>query len=125
MEELSSNQISGLFHYTDKDGWNSIRSQLTWRFLASQPKHRDRPSGAYFTDIKPTPKNLPTLHKRIRIPKIKQEYVFWFIGEDGLAQLLEGRGRDRHIYFSPVDYEVVKDRQRYGDATLSISGAFA
>ncbi|MGO8898849.1 MAG: HYD1 signature containing ADP-ribosyltransferase family protein [Isosphaeraceae bacterium] len=102
-----------LFHYTDKDGWNAIRSQQTWCFKASQPVDPNRPAGAYFTDIEPDALNLRTLHKRIRVPKSKQEYVFSFVGNDGLKQLNGGRGRDRRIYFSPVDYDVIEERQRY------------
>jgi hypothetical protein len=68
--------------------------------------------------------NLRTLYKRIRVPKLKQQYVFWFVGADGLTQLNEGRGRDRRIYFSPVDYDVVPERQKYGAATAQLSEAF-
>jgi hypothetical protein len=77
----------------------------------------NRPKGAYFTDIEPTAANLRTLYKRIRVPKAKQQYVFWFVGIDGLTQLNGGRGRDKHIYFSPVDYEVAEGRQGRGDLT--------
>jgi hypothetical protein len=104
--------MHNLFHYTDVDGWNGIRSQPVWRFKASKPKDPARPVGAYFTDIEPTATNLRTLHKKIRVPKVKQAYVFWFLGTDGLSQLNGGRGRDRRIFFSPVDYNVMKDRQR-------------
>lgn len=103
-----------MFHYTDKDGWNAIRSQQTWCFKASKPVDPKRPAGAYFTDIEPSDSNLRTLYKRIRIPKSKQEYVFSFVGDDGLEQLNGGRGRDRRIFFSPVDYDVIEERQRYG-----------
>lgn len=105
-----------IFHYTDKDAWNSIRSQSTWSFKASQPKDPSRPLGAYFTDIEPSLANLRTLYKRIRVPKAKQEYIFWFIGTGGLRQLNNGLGRDRRIYFSPVDYLVTPDRQKIADA---------
>lgn len=106
-----------IFHYTDKNGWNAIRSQKTWRFTASQPKDPDRPFGVYFTDIEPSEENLRTLHKRLRIPKIKQDYVFWFTGIDGLTQLFGGRARDKRIYFSAVHYEVAEPRQKHGDKT--------
>jgi hypothetical protein len=112
--------VLNIFHYTDKDGWNAVRAQKAWRFEASQPKDPDRPVGAYFTDIEPSEENLRTLHKRIRVPKIKQEYVFWFVETEGLTQLFGGRGRDKRIYFSPVDYEVVEDRQKYADKTESL-----
>lgn len=112
------------FHYTDQDGWNAIRSQKEWPFKASQPKAPDRPAGAYFTDIEPTEQNLRTLHKRIRVPKVKQEFVFWFVGREGLSQLFGGRGRDKRIYFSPVDYHVPEARQRHGDKTEHLLGDF-
>ena len=80
------------FHYTDKDGWNAIRSQAVWRFAASKPRDPARPVGAYFTDVQPTPMTLRTLYKKIRVPKVKQAYVFWFVGSDGLSQLNGGRG---------------------------------
>src|SRR5579859_4979576 len=100
-----------LFHYTDKDGWNGIRSQDIWRFEAKKPKDPDRPIGAYFTDIAPTEENLRTLHKKIRVPKVKQAFIFWFLETTGLLQHNGGRGRDKRIYYSPTDYEVEEDRQ--------------
>jgi hypothetical protein len=122
--ESRSGEFMNVFHYTDKDGWNAIRSQVVWRFLASQPLAKDRPVGAYFTMIEPTPQNLRTLHKRIRVPKVKQEFVFWFVGAHGLEQLNGGRGRDRWILYSPVDYEVDKERQRGAHAAESVMGDF-
>ena len=110
-----------IFHYTDKDGWNAIRSQTAWRFRSNQPKDPDRPKGAYFTDIEPTEANLRTLYKRLRVPKAKQEYVFWFVGTDGLSQLNDRRGRDKRIFFSPVDYEVAEERQKYAGLTEPLS----
>jgi len=105
-----------IFRYTDKDGWNAIRSQPVWRFSAIQPRDPHRPPGAYFTDIEPTETNLRTLFKRIRVPKAEQEYVFWFLGADGLTQLNGGRGRDKRIFYSPEDYGVVQERQQHGGA---------
>jgi len=103
------------FHYTDKKGWNAIRSQLEWKLLAIQPKHSERPVGASFTNIEPTRQNLKTLCKRLRIPKAKQEYVFWFTERTGLIQHNDGHGRDKFIFYSPVEYHVEKGRQKYGD----------
>jgi hypothetical protein len=114
-----------VFHYTDKDGWNAIRSQPTWRFKAYQPKAPDRPEGAYFTDIEPSEANLRTLCKRLRIPKAKREYVFWFVGTDGLERLNDGHGRDQRIFFSPIDYEVTEGRQKDADLTESLSEKFS
>jgi len=111
----------GLFHYTDRDGWNGIRAQSDWRFRASRPASPDRPTGVYFTDLEPSPDNLRTLCKRLRIPRVKREYVFWFTGTAGLMQLNDGRGRDRYIYFSPTDYEVAPHRQRFEGSTDTLS----
>jgi HYD1 signature containing ADP-ribosyltransferase len=104
-----------MFHYTDKSGWNAVRSQAVWRFKISKPKDPDRPEGAYFTDLEPSKTNLRVLYKKIRVPKEKQEFVFWFDGQDALTRLNGGTGRDKRILFSPVDYLVSEDRQRYGD----------
>jgi hypothetical protein len=109
----------GVFHYTDKKGFDVIRSQPRWKFKASQPRSPDRPFGVYFTTLEPTEANLRVLHKKLRVPKTKQEYVFHFIGTAGLGQLNEGRGRDRYILFSPQDYEVDRDRQRFMGPTAS------
>jgi hypothetical protein len=117
--------MSNVFHYTDTSGWNAIRAHPSWRFKAGQPKDPDRPLGAYFTDIEPTETNLRTLHKRIRVPRFKQEYVFWFVGSDGLSHLNGGRGRDKWIYFSPIDYVVdAGERQKHKDATSLLLGTF-
>jgi hypothetical protein len=44
-----------MFHYTDKQGYDGIRSQPTWKFIAHQPPG-EHPKGAYFTDLdKSTP----------------------------------------------------------------------
>lgn len=112
------------FHYTDKQGWNGIRSQKEWPFKARQPEDPKRPVGAYFTDIEPTEESLRTLHKRIRVPKVKQDYVFWFVGREDLIQLFGGRGRDKRIFFSPRDYYVAEARQRHGDKTEELLGEF-
>lgn len=113
-----------MFHYTDKDGWNAVRSQVVWRFKINSPRDPQRPCGAYFTDIEPTAANLRTLYKRIRVPKVKQQYVFWFDAEYGLVQLNGGRGRDKRIWFSPVDYDVDESRQRYEGPTDDLSDSF-
>jgi len=113
-----------MFHYTDKAGWNAIRSQVAWLFKISQPKDPDRPHGAYFTDIEPSTANLRVLHKKIRVPREKQEYLFWFTGDEGLTQLNNGTGRDKRIFYSAIDYQVAKERQRYGDVTQSLSEEF-
>ncbi len=112
------------FHHSDRTGWNAVRAQKAWCFKANQPKHSSRPVGAYFTDIEPTEANLRTLYKRIRVPKVKQHYVFWFLDIVGLEQLNGGRGRDRHIFVSRVDYNVDESRQKYAGETADIMEQF-
>lgn len=112
--------MTNVYHYTDKDGWNAIRAQTTWSFKASRPETPDRPLGACFTDIELSAETLRTLHKRLRIPKVKREYVFWFVGTDGLTWLLGGRGRDKRIFHSPIDYYVVEARQKYQGKTEAL-----
>jgi hypothetical protein len=121
---LSESLVANTFRYTNKDGWNAVRSQPTWRFKASQPKDPDRPMGAYFTDMEPTATNIRLIHKHIRVPRSKQQYIFWFIGTEGLFQLNEGRGRDRRILFSRVDYSVTTDRQWHGGLTEQLIEVF-
>ena len=97
-----------VFHYTDKDGWNGIRSQVDWIFKASTPPG-DHETGAYFTQYAPT---TPKLEKKLLLPKDKREYVFHFIGLEGLIPGKVGRRR-RRIFISLVDYRVERTRQRY------------
>jgi hypothetical protein len=116
--------VANIFHYTDRAGWNAVRAQSVWRFKASQPKDPNRPVGAYFTDIEPTAENLRTLYKRIRVPKVKQEYVFWFFDAVGLEQLNDGRGRDKCIFFSRGSYDVPEERQKYAGTTDGVMEGF-
>ena len=109
-----------MFHYTDKSGWNAIKSQPIWRFKATRPKDPDRPVGAYFTDLEPSKSNLRLLHQKIRVPVVKQEYVFSFLGSEGLVQLNGGTGRDKRIFYSEDDYLVSNEeypRQLYHGPT--------
>lgn len=114
-----------MFHYTDKSGWNAIRSQIDWLFKANQPSAPDRPKGAYFTDIEPSDQNFRVLYKKLRVPREKQEYVFQFTGTDGLTQLNNGTGRDKRIFFSAIDYEVAANRQQYNGETSRLSKEFS
>ena len=74
-----------MFHYTNTKGYNSIRSQPTWIFTASQPPG-DHPKGAYFTNLPPGSVNLG---KRIfvRGSREKLEFVFCFSGGEDLKPL--------------------------------------
>jgi len=95
------------FHYTNKKAYHAVVSQPTWVFKAAQPPlPREHPFGAYFTDL---PIDTPKLALRLRIPKRKIEYFFAFEDAGDLHRITGGRGE--HIFYSPVDYAVVEDRQ--------------
>jgi len=94
-----------LFHYTDDDGFKAIRAHPTWVFKAAQPPG-DHPRGAYFTTLRPDAANLA---KRLRIPKAKIAFVFYFSNGSDLKPLEGGRGA--FIFYSPDDYAVERNRQ--------------
>jgi len=91
-----------MLHYTNQDGWNSIRSQVNWSFRAQKPPG-DHPLGAYFTTLPPNTRNLL---KKLRIPRSKSEFVFCFRHSIELIRLDGGRGE--YVWYSPDDYEVEK-----------------
>lgn len=94
-----------MFHYTDDDGFKAIRAHPLWVFRATQPPG-DHPRGAYFTTLRPDAANLS---KRLRIPKAKITFVFYFSDGSDLKPLQGGRGA--FIFYSPDDYSVEKSRQ--------------
>jgi hypothetical protein len=96
-----------LFHYTNAKGFNSIRSQPTWLFMALQPPG-DHPKGAYFTTLPPGTINLG---KRlfVRGCRDKLDFVFHFSGDEGLRPIPGDRGK--WIQYSTDDYLVTQDRQ--------------
>jgi hypothetical protein len=94
-----------LNHYTDKKGFNAIRSQPTWLFKAAQPPG-DHPFGAYFT---PLPETTPLLARRLRISREKVAYIFSFHDSGDLKKLRGDRGEIS--YYSPKDYSVEPPRQ--------------
>jgi hypothetical protein len=87
-------------HYTDQAGFNAIRALKPWVFRASQPPG-DHPFGAYFTTLAP---DTPNLARRLRIPRMKTEFVFTFADVGDLKPLHGGRGE--FIFYSPRDYSV-------------------
>jgi hypothetical protein len=99
-----------IFHYTDRDGFNSIRAAIDWRFKAHQPPPGDTnpPRACYFTTRGPETKNLS---QKLRVPKRKLEYVFVFEEAGDLTPLRGNRG-EWILYFAE-DYVVRRDRQRY------------
>lgn len=94
-----------LFHYTDQGGYNAIRAQAVWRFIASQPPG-EHPFGAYFTTLGRGTKNLT---QRLRIPKSKVRFFFEFVDLGDLIPLPGARGR--FIFYSPGDYDIDPSRQ--------------
>ncbi len=98
-----------MYHYTTDVGFKAIRSQVEWKFKAAKPPG-PHPYGAYFTPLRPDAADLCT---KLLIPKVKTEYVFEFSGDEGLEKLDNGKGRGRHISYSPVDYLVSDARQKY------------
>jgi hypothetical protein len=97
-----------MHHYTNKAGWNAIRSAPVWLFRAADPPPEEQPSGAYFTTLPPS---TPKLARRLGIPAAKVAWVFEF--EDA-GDLLPLRGpRGRFILYSPIDHPVAPERQRY------------
>jgi hypothetical protein len=92
-------------HFTSRTGYDGIRSQIVWKFLASQPPGR-HPRGAYFTTLGPEEKKLA---QRLRIPREKVAYYFSFAGDDGLLPIEGGRGK--YVFYSPDDYSVPPVRQ--------------
>lgn len=97
--------IGAVHHFTNKDGFDSIRSQPDWTFEASEPPG-DHPRGAYFTTLPPATKGLA---KRLRIPRRKTAFYFSFI-DDGMLLPLRG-GRGAYVFYSPTDYVVGPGRQ--------------
>ena len=96
-------------HYTNKKGYNGIRATPDWVFEASQPPApASHPFGAYFTTLPPGTKNLAI---RLRIPRMKTDYVFSFADVNDLTPLEGDRGE--FIFYSPVDYVLKQDRQVY------------
>ncbi len=94
-----------MFHYTDGDSFNVIRAQPIWVFKAVQPPG-DHPRGAYFTTLSP---NTANLAKRLRVPKEKIGYVFYFTNGSDLKPL--PGGRVAFVFYSPDDYLVDNSRQ--------------
>lgn len=98
-------------HFTDKTGFNGIRSQPTWLFKAQQPPC-EHPKGAYFTDYAADEPNLAT---KLRVPRSKLMFVFSFDPPTPLQPLPGGRGR--HVFYSSSDYPVEPTHQRAAGPT--------
>ena len=101
-------------HFTNKEGFDGIRSQPTWTFRAAQPLAAHNPVGAYFTDYPP---DEPHLAVKLFLPREKLRYIFSFGGQEGLLPLPGGRGRLKRIFYSPVTYEVERARQTFHGRT--------
>lgn len=101
-------------HFTNKEGFDGIRSQPTWAFRASQPPAAHNPVGAYFTDYPP---DEPNLAVKLFLPREKLHYIFSFRDREDLLPLPGGRGRLKRIFYSPVTYEVERARQTFHGRT--------
>lgn len=108
-----------MFHYTNQKCFNVIKSQVDWLFKASIPKAPQNPKGAYFTTLKP---DAPNFYVKTRIPKDKQLYLFEFADHDDLELYPGGKGRLKTVFYSPVDYLVVKNRQNYHGKSENFKG---
>ncbi len=94
-----------MYHYTNKKGFNSIRSSPTWRFIATKPPG-EHPVGAYFTNL---PCDTPRLATRLRIPRDKISFLFEVEDDETLISIPGGRGK--YIFYSTDDYLVEKPQQ--------------
>ncbi len=101
-------------HFTDKDGFDGIRSQVDWTFRAVQPRALHNPRGAYFTTWGP---NEPNLAKKIFVPRAKLAYRFEFTQPSPLKNYPGGRGRLKCVFYSPEDYVVPNDYQIFQGVT--------
>jgi len=101
---------SPMNHFTDKTGYDGIRSQPRWFFRSSQPRARHQPAGAYFTTYEP---NEPNLSIKIFVPRDKLQFLFSFQDTGDLLPLPGGRGRLGRIFYSPDDYRVDEARQQF------------
>jgi hypothetical protein len=57
------------------------------------------------------PPETPNLANRLFIPVRKTRYVFEFLDKGDLKSVASGRGA--WIFYSPLDYDVERDRQIY------------
>jgi hypothetical protein len=96
----------GVYHYTAKNAYDSIRATVDWCFHAKRPVPRHHPVGAYFTTLPPQTNNLA---QRIRVPNEKLTHMFCFVDAGDLLPLAGGRGA--YIFYSAQDYVVVRKRQ--------------
>jgi hypothetical protein len=81
--------LRDMFHYTDKAGWNAIRSQVIWLFKISQPKVPDRAPerevqmlGAIDTRL-PTKAGIEAVEVAVRAIRQLWPHAVWENGESG------------------------------------------
>lgn len=96
-----------ILHYTDVDGFKAISSQKEWTFKAAQPRGENE-FGAYFTTLPPDAHHLVA---RTMISAVKKDYVFAFVGAEGLQHKRGGKGK--YILWTPENYMVDQTRQMY------------
>ena len=97
-----------MIHYTDKSGYNMIKSQIIWFFKAAQPRAKHNPVGAYFTKYQPEE---PDLAAKIRVSRDKLKFMFEFKDIGDLISLPGGRGKYDRLFYSRFNYSVEPERQ--------------
>lgn len=100
----NDNQSIVLYHYTDSDGYIRINSsgKASITFVASQPRHPDKPFGVYFTTKPPNTKNLAAT---IKTSREKIRYYFKVLLPRNKVVPIPG-GKGIFIWYSPVTITV-------------------
>lgn len=96
-----------LHHFTNRVGYNAIRSQKTWTFKAKGQRADRLPDGTYFT---PLWLNAPAFYPRTRVPNDKRGFHFSFDDVGDLKPFPGDRGQ--FVLYSPVDYPVEPEPRR-------------
>lgn len=112
-QNIHVREATGMNHYTNKKGYDGIRSAPTWLFRAIKPRKATNPKGAYFT---PLPPSDPLLAARIGVSREKLSHIFAFVDQGDLHALGSYRPH-ANIFYSTNDYPVGKDRQTKKGAT--------
>jgi len=90
------------YHYTDRKGYNGIRSGgKIMIFKATEQRRSGNPTGVYFTTLPPSTPN-KELVPRIQISRDKSQFYFAVRLKPGRLIPLRG-GKGIFILYSPVD----------------------
>lgn len=97
-----------VYHYTDKKGYNAVKSGNPYIFKASKPKYGN-PKAAYFTTLSPEELSPKDYKAKLGLTKAKSEYFFEMDVDSSKLKDLKG-GRGQYIKYSPDDLEVPRDK---------------